>query len=214
MSRALVLTLALLLSLTFCAVAQEHAQSAPAGEHATAESAQHGAQAEHAEGDNLGVWKWANFAILAILLGWMVGKAAPQFFRSRTEQIQKGIAEAAKVKQEAEARAAKMELRMASLQSEVEHIRAEAHASIASETERIRKETDQQIARLKANGEQEIRAMTKQAEQQLRAFSAELSVKLAEERIRARIRPDSQARLFDGFLRQLDSRTPGPEVRQ
>lgn len=198
----------------------ERSQPAPTGEHAVAETGgRQAAKGEHggeAEGEgNLDIWKWANFAILAGILGWMIAKGAPAFFRNRTEQIQRGIAEAAKIKQEADARAAKMELRMASLQNEVEEIRAEAKSNIAAEADRIRKDTEHQMARIKVQSEREIESFIKHAEQELRAFSAQLAIELAEQRIRARIDSRSQNTLFDGFVRQLDGKArSASEVRR
>jgi F-type H+-transporting ATPase subunit b len=218
-------TILVLLLAVFAAIcpAQESAPKQPppsTGEHAVAEAGQHeAAKGEHGAGEaeegNLDVWKWANFIILAGILGWMISKSAPSFFRNRTEQIQKGIAEAAKIKQEADARAAKMELRMSQLQTEVEGIRSEAKANILAEADRIRKATEQQMARIKAQSEREIESMTKHAEQELRAYSAQLAVQLAEQRIRTRIDGDSQNALFNGFIRQLDSKAKAAsEVRQ
>jgi hypothetical protein len=45
-------------------------------------------------GDPLLMWKWINFAILAVALGWLMAKTLPAVFKSRTASIQKGIAEA------------------------------------------------------------------------------------------------------------------------
>ena len=60
---------------------------------------------------NMG-WKWANFAILVIGLGYLIGKNLPPVFRSRTEEIQKGIVEAQAMKRDAEKRAAEMDARL------------------------------------------------------------------------------------------------------
>lgn len=182
--------------------------AAPAQEHAPAE---HGST-EAAHGDSLSIWKWVNFAILASILGWGIAKSAPGFFRSRTEEIQRGIADASRIRQEAEARAAKMEARMAALGSEIDQLRSDARAEMAHESERIRKETEAHIARIQSHGEQEIQALTKHAEQSLRAYSAQLALELAEQRIRNRMTPESQNTLVNGFIRQLDSHRP--EVRQ
>jgi F-type H+-transporting ATPase subunit b len=202
--------LIVVLALTFglAVFAQEHAPS-------PADRATNPAKEDSANGNegHLEAWKWANFLILAGVLGWMIAKKAPAFFESRTEEIQRGIAEATKARQEAEARAAKMELRMASLQSEIEHVRADAKAEMAREVDRIRKETGQHIARIQAHGEQEIVAATKHAEKDLRAFSAQLAIQLAEQRIRARMSAGTQNALVDGFLKQLDRRNSTPEAR-
>lgn len=191
-----------------------------AQEHAPAAQTEHGAQAvggktEHAEAEgegNLEVWKWANFVILAGILGWMIGKSAPAFFRARTEEIQKGISEASRLKEEADARAAKMEIKMASLHTEIDQLRTEAKAEMAKEADRVRQETGQHLARLQAHGEQEIAALSAHAQKELKAHAAELAVWLAEQRIRDRMSGESQNVLFDGFLRQLDRKAS--EVRQ
>lgn len=187
------------------AFAQEHAP----------EAQQVSAKAEHASENegNLEVWKWANFLILAAVLGWLIAKSAPPFFRSRTAEIQRGILEATKMREDAEARAAQMETRMASLQSEIEHVRADSKAAMEREAARIRQETEQQMARVLARGEQEIEAQTKHAEKDLRAFSAQLAIQLAQQRIKARMSGDTQNALFDGFLKQLDERAGSPETR-
>jgi F-type H+-transporting ATPase subunit b len=153
-------------------------------------------------------WKWANFAILMVVLGYMGGKTLPPFFRSRTAEIQKGIAEAAALKADAERRAAAIEQRMASLHTEIEQIRMEARAEMAKEGERIRLEADQHLARMQAHSEQEIAAMTKRATQELKAYSAELAIQLAAQRIRARMSEDVQGALLRQFVQQLDDRRP------
>ena len=195
----------------FALVAQEHAPAAHAqGGQPIAEKVEHAA-GEESEG-NLEIWKWANFLMLAGVLGWMIAKHAPAFFQSRTEEIQKGIAEATRLKEEAEARAAKMEMQMASLTSEIEHLRADAKVEMAKETERIRQEAEQHMARLQAHGEQEIAAIATHAQKDLKAYTAALAVQLAAERIRGRMSGDAQNSLFDGFLRQLDRKVDSPEA--
>jgi F-type H+-transporting ATPase subunit b len=179
---------------------------------AAATGAEASAEGEH--GPNLDLWKWVNFAILAGVLGWGISKTAPGFFRSRSEEIQRGITEATRIRQEAETRAAKMEMRMASLQSEIDQLRADARSEMAHEGERIRKEVEAQIARIRSHGEHEIEAMTKHAEQSLRAYAGSLALDLAEQRIRNRMTPDAQNTLVDGFIRQIGRQTPASEVRR
>ena len=208
--RTVIALLALLFG--FVLLAQEHAPAAQAeGAKPVTEKVEH-ATGEEGEG-NLEIWKWANFLILAGLLGWMIAKNAPAFFQSRTAEIQKGIAEATRLKDDAEARAAKMELQMASLTSEIEHLRAEAKAEMARELEHIRQEAEHLMARLQDRGEQEIASVANHAQKDLKAYTAALAVQLAAERIRGRMTGDSQNSLFDGFLGQLDRKAGSPEAR-
>lgn len=184
-------------------LAQEHGPSgaAKAGEHARAEG---GHADEH--GDPFIWWKWANFAILGGGLGYLLAKHLPPFFRSRTEEIQKGITEAAALKKDAEARLADMDARLKRLDREIAGLREGARAEIAAEGERMQGETRAALAKIQANAEQEIAAATRAASAQLRAEAAQLAVNLAAERIQARMTPETQADLVSRFVGTLETK--------
>jgi len=201
--RRVALIALLALSLRIVVFGQEHAQPAA---NAVNEGRGTGATG------HLEAWKWANFIILAGVLGWMIGKSAPTFFRRRTDEIQRGISEAAALKQDAEARASKVELRMASLQSEIEHVRAESKSEMEKEAARIRQETQHYRTRIQGHGEQEVDAHSRHIEKELRAYSAQLAIELAGQRIRARMSGDTQNALVDGFLKQLDRQSSSAEA--
>lgn len=198
------------------AIAQEHATPPePKGHGETSAQASESKSAEESareENERYAGWKWANFAVLVLVLGYMISKSAPGFFRSRSETIQRELAEAAKLRQEAEARAARIEVRMASLDREIQHIRQEAQAEMAKERERIIRDAEQQMARMRAHAEQDIEALSKHAAQQLKAQAAELAIALAEQRIRSRMSDREEAELVDRFTRQLDRYAAGREV--
>jgi F-type H+-transporting ATPase subunit b len=145
-------------------------------------------------------WKWANFAILAAGLGYLIGKNAGPFFRSRSEDIQRGIREAAAVRADAEATAAEIERRISNLNAEVEALRKSSHEEIAREGERVSAETAQQIAKIQRQAEADIASAAKQASQQLKAYSAELAIKLAAQQIEQRMTEQNQEQLADVFV--------------
>jgi F-type H+-transporting ATPase subunit b len=153
-------------------------------------------------------WKWANFAILAVGLGYLIAKSAPAFFQARTESIQKDIATARKTKEEAERRAAEMDARLAALGQEIEKFRAQARAEMEQEGERIRRETAAQIHRLEQQAESEIESATKAARAELRALAAQLALDQAEQRIRARLDEPAEASLVDNFVADLAQSAP------
>jgi F-type H+-transporting ATPase subunit b len=149
-------------------------------------------------------WKWANFAILAVGLGYLMGKSLPSFFRARTESIQKSIATARKTKEEAERRAAEMDARLAALGQEIEKFRAQARAEMEQEGQRIRRETAAQIHRLEQQAQSEIESASKAARAELRALAARLALDLAEQRIRARLDEPTEASLVENFFGDLE----------
>jgi F-type H+-transporting ATPase subunit b len=158
---------------------------------------------EQAGDENLG-WKWANFGILAVGLGYLMGKMLPPFFRSRTVEIQRGIAEAQALKADAEKRAAQMDARLAALGEEIEKIRVQSRAEMEQEGQRIAEETARQMARLQQQIEVEIETAAKNARRELKIFAAKLALDLAEQRIRTRLDRPTEAGLIEDFVQDLE----------
>ncbi len=166
-------------------------------------------KAETEQGDPWIGWKWANFLILAGGLGYLIRKNVPPLFEKQSSEILSALREAAKVKADAAAYAANIEARLANLQSEIEKLRVSARTDMAAESERIRRETDHHIQRIREQTAQEIELMTRSATADLRKYAAELAMGLAEQRIRSRMNPAAQQSLAEGFLHDLRERTPG-----
>jgi F-type H+-transporting ATPase subunit b len=154
-------------------------------------------------GDPLIAWKWANFAILALGLGYLMSKNLPTFFKTRTASIQKGIAEAQQVKRDAEQRAAATDARVSALGADIEKFRTEASVEMQREGERIQQETERQIAKLKEQAAQEVESAGKTARRELKTYAAQLALELAEQRIRGRLDPTTEAGLIDRFVGDL-----------
>jgi F-type H+-transporting ATPase subunit b len=148
-------------------------------------------------------WKWANFLILAAGLGYLIRKHAPAYFEQRSKEIRQGISEAAKTKQEAEARIAAIEQRLAGLEGEIAKLRAEAHEEISAEGGRISRDTMHRLQRIQAQSAQEIELMSRAARDELRKYSAQLALDLAQQRIRTRMTKDVEDGLVDAFLEDL-----------
>ncbi len=149
-------------------------------------------------------WKWANFVILVAGLGYLLAKTLPPLFKSRTEEIQKGIAEARAIKQDADKRAAEVAARTATLGADIERFRVEAKAEMQQEGERIRQETAAQIARLEHQAQQEIEMSGKIARRELTSYAAKLSLDLAEQRVRERLDAQAEQGLVDAFIQDLE----------
>jgi F-type H+-transporting ATPase subunit b len=148
-------------------------------------------------------WKWANFALFAGLLGWLISKHAGSFFRSRSEAIASGISEATKTRQDAEARAAEIERKVSNLTTEIEALRSQSREEIAREGERVLAETQTQIRKIQAQAQAEIESSAKHASHDLKAWSAQLALQLAEKQIRDRMTPERHQRITDSFVDEL-----------
>jgi F-type H+-transporting ATPase subunit b len=153
------------------------------------------------------LWKVANFAILAGLLGYMIYKKAGAFFRARTAAIRKDIEEAGRLRQEAEDRAAAIERRIENLQAEIESLRAGARAETNAENERLRLETEAGFEKMRRQAEQEISSAAKAARHEVQAHAAELALDLAVGKIRARMTPTTDEALTGAFLDGIEKKT-------
>jgi F0F1-type ATP synthase membrane subunit b/b' len=153
--------------------------------------------------DEMIVWKWANFVILAAGAGYLLGKHLPAFFKSRTTDIQKDITDAQQQKQAADKTAAEMDARLKSLGADIEKFRVEAKAEMEQEAARIREETAHQIEKLQRQAEQEIESKGNLAGRELREYAAKLALDLAEQRVRTRLDAATEAGLVDDFTKDL-----------
>ncbi len=184
-------------------VAQEHGAADPHAAPAQHGAAEHGT--EHAEGDPMLKWKIANFVLLVIGLGYLIGKMAPPFFAGRTADIQKGLADAAATQKESDAKVAAIEARLKNLEGEISSIRSNAAAEMAAEEARVRKEGEEAIAKMKHHTTVEIEAATKQAQAELRQYAAKLALETAEGQLRGRLNSQVDAGLINGFLKGLNN---------
>jgi F-type H+-transporting ATPase subunit b len=150
------------------------------------------------------IWKWANFAILAIALGYGMAKGLPPLFRSRTKEIQQGISEAQQMKQDAEKRSAEMDARLNALGADIEKFRTQSAAEMQQEGDRIGRETAAQIKKIEQQAAVELESVGKTARRQLKEYAAELAMGLAEEHLRGRMDNATESALVDDFVRDLE----------
>jgi len=194
---AAIAAVALGLSLGFAYAQQERPEEAEKAGHNSSE----------AEEGSLKVWEWLNFAILAAGLVWLFRKNAVPYFASRAIGIRKEMIEADDVRAEAERKLADVDARLARLRTDVEALKGEALEEAKAEQARARQETEAALAKIRRQAEQEITAAGKAARLELKRYSAQLAIGLAEQKIRARMNPDTQAALFRGFLHEMDGRS-------
>jgi F-type H+-transporting ATPase subunit b len=157
------------------------------------------------EGEGMEGWKWANFAVLAVGLGYLIGKNAGPFFAARSQKIRQEMTEAEAVRREAEERAAAVSRRLASLESEIAELRRQSKAEADVEAERMAQHATTEIAKVRAHAETEIIAAGKAARAELKRYSAHLAVALAEQKVRARINAETQDDLVRGFVHDVAS---------
>ncbi len=160
-------------------------------------------KAKQEQEEKLVPWKWANFVILAVFLGFVATKQLGAAFRAKSEDIRKGIADASAMKAESEKKIAEIDRRVNALGVEVEKIRTNSASEMQREGERIRQETAAAIAKLEQQSAFEVEALGKAARRELKDYASELALKQAEDRLRAQMNATSEGALIDNFITDL-----------
>jgi F-type H+-transporting ATPase subunit b len=149
------------------------------------------------------IWQVLNFFILAAALGWLTKKYVAPLLASRSIEIREGLEAGKKAKADADARAAEVQRKIANLGSEIAALRTGAKEERDREAERLRRETQAEIARIHLQAEHEIESAGKQARLEVRRVGARIAIELAENQVRARMSPEVQAALLQGFIADL-----------
>jgi F-type H+-transporting ATPase subunit b len=129
------------------------------------------------------VFTGLNFAVVLGLILWVVISKVMPGLRDRGVLIRSAMETAKKTSEDANARLAAIEGRLAKLDSEVSGLKSQAENDFKAEEQRIREQAEQDAARVVQAAEQEIATAAKTARRELKIFAADLAVSLAEKRI-------------------------------
>jgi len=142
-----------------------------------------------------------NFAVIGILIVWLLRKTLPSVFRNRTAAIQKAMEEARRASEEAKSRLAGIEERLSQLAAEIAQLRSAAEAEGAAEESRIRAAAEEDARKILEDADFEIQAAVKAARRDLKVYAADIAVALARKQVRVD-GPTDQA-LVLSFARRL-----------
>jgi F-type H+-transporting ATPase subunit b len=150
------------------------------------------------------LWKFINLAIFVVALIFALRKLGlPGLFRDRKETIKRELARAQQERDAALAKLKEVEERLGLLDTEVATIREQAVREAAEERERIARSTETEITKLTEQASREIETAGKAAKKELRRYTAEQSVRLAEEIVRREMKPEDDARLIANNIEDL-----------
>jgi F-type H+-transporting ATPase subunit b len=159
------------------------------------------------EGNPWGIWfdvgRVFNLLLVAGVLVWVARKPLASFFANRSQTIREELEGAQKARAEAEARLAEIESRMSRLDEELKEIARTSEQEGQAEYKRLLAAAEQDAQKIVERSRQEIDGMTRAAQSELRQHAAELSVQMAEERIRTEITPADRERLFTRFVAKI-----------
>ena len=151
------------------------------------------------------LWKFLNLAIFVIALVYVLTRKAKlgETFRARRESIKLELARAQQERDAALAKLKEVEDRLARLDADVATIKEQSLREVAEERERIAQSTETEITKLSEQATREIESAGKAAKKDLRRYTAEQSVRLAEEIVRREMKPEDDARLIANNIEEL-----------
>ncbi len=149
------------------------------------------------------IYRVMNFAVLFIVLFFLLRKPMSQGLKQRTANIKAELEELEAKREEAKRQYAILEARLKEVEKEREAILEEFRAQGEREKEKIIQEARAMAERIKAQAQFTIEQETEAAKSELKREIAEMSAALAEDLLKQNINDDDQVRLVDEYLERV-----------
>ena len=154
----------------------------------------------------LELWKFINLAIFLGLMTYILRRPLSDGLRNRRETIRQELLESRQERDQALAKLAEIESRLAQIDADVASIHEQGSLEADAERMRIAQQSELEISNLRERAHRDIENAGKVAEQELRRFVAQESVRLAGQTLRREIRVEDDARLIQSTVAQLGGR--------
>lgn len=148
-------------------------------------------------------WKFVNLAIFVALLVYVLKKPLSAGFKAKREAIRAELIRAEEEKQAALAQLTTAEAKLATLDVERSSVLKNAKEEAEAEKQNIALNTESEIAKMREQADSQINRLAQQTKAELRRFSAEESVRLAEEKLRGKINADNDAALVKSGIQAI-----------
>lgn len=148
-------------------------------------------------------WRFFNLAVFIAIMIYLLKKPLSGAFKAKREQIRAELIKAEEEKQAAITQLTATEAKLANLEAEAEKVRVRAEQEANAEKSRITEQTEFEIGKLREQAANEITRKSKQIRQELRRFSAEESIRLAEEKIKSQINAEKDAQLVKSSIQSI-----------
>ncbi len=148
-------------------------------------------------------WKFINLTIFVLIMIYLLKKPLSDAFKAKREDIRAELIKAEEEKQAALSRLTAAEAKLVGADNEKASILKNATAEAAAEKARIAEHTRAEAEKTRQQAESEIARLSNQAKVELRRFSANESIRLAEERLRSEIDAEKDAKLVKAGIQSI-----------
>ena len=149
-------------------------------------------------------WKFLDFAVLAGLLYWWIGKQAKDFFSGRREGIGKSLADAEKMREDAEKKFQEYSLKLDKATAEIDELTRMIKEQGIAEKEKIINEAKEMAEKIKDDARARMEQEFKKAMHQLRLEAALLATQMAESLIREKIRTEDHETMVKDSIKEIE----------
>jgi F-type H+-transporting ATPase subunit b len=148
-------------------------------------------------------WKFINLGIFVALMVYLIKKPLTEAFKAKRETIRAELIKAEEEKQAALAQLTSTEAKLINLEAEKAAVLERAEAEAIAEKTRIADQTEFEVNRLREQTANEIALLSRQAKADLRRFSAEESIRLAEEKLKSQMSAEKDASLVKAGIKAI-----------
>lgn len=148
-------------------------------------------------------WKFVNLAIFVSVLIYLLRKPLSGAFKAKREVIRAELIKAEEEKKAALAKLTETEARLAGIEAEKAEIMKNAREEVDAEKQRLAAQAEAEAKKLREQTAGEIVRIGQVARLQLRRFAVDESIRLAEEELRAKIDPQTDANLIKSGIQAI-----------
>ena len=145
-----------------------------------------------------------NFLVLVGLIAWVIRKKGNPALAARRAEVEKELAEAQRLRAEAEKRHMETATRLQKLDDEMVQIRGDMIKAGEAERDRIVEQAEEKAARLRKDTSFLIEQQIKQLRKELTQEAASAAVVAAQELLQERTTDADQDQLAEAYLNRLD----------
>jgi F-type H+-transporting ATPase subunit b len=152
------------------------------------------------------IWPVINFTVLVVILVLAARKPIKEYFRKRTEQIEKSIKDAEEAKELAKKSLEEVRERLRNTDQEIQEILDAAKKSGEKEKEMIIAEGEELKNKILEQAKANIEFELQKAKKAIKSEAAIMALELAEKSIKEKLGKEEQHALIDEYIKKLEGK--------
>lgn len=149
------------------------------------------------------LWRCLNFGLMVALLAYLLAKPIKKGLAGRREGIEKALAEAKRTKEEAEAKFAEYDQKLALATEEIEEIGNAIRREGELEKQKIIESAKEMAIKIEQDAEKAAALEVAKARTALQREAVQLAVELAEDLLKKNFTKEDDARLIDEYMKKV-----------